>query len=54
MMKRKLRFDFRFITLFLLLHLLISSAVAGQAGYGRELDEKVKGFLASQRGQWVD
>ncbi len=54
MVKRKLRFDFRFIILFLLLHLLISSAVAGQAGYGRELDEKVKGFLASQRGQWVD
>ena len=54
MMKRKLRFDFPFIILFLLLHLLISSAVAGQAGYGRELDEKVKGFLASQRGQWVD
>ena len=54
MMKRKLRIDFRFIILFLLLHFLMRPAVAGQTGNARELDEKVKGFLASQRGQWVD
>ena len=53
-MNSKLSYRYRIIFMNLMLYLLVCSAVAGQTGNRGELDEKVKSFLASQRGKWVD
>jgi len=48
------KIGFNFIFIFLFLNLFISPALAEKANKSVGLDEKVRGFLASQRGKWVD
>ncbi len=53
-MKRKLKIRYTIIYVYLILCLVVCPALVGHAGSRGELDEKVKSFLASQRGKWVD
>ncbi len=53
-MKRKLKIGFVFMSCILFLSPLIQPALAGEAKTNMNLDAKVKQFLESHRGQWVD
>jgi len=53
-MKRKLTIEFYIIFILVFLSLLMGSAFAENANKSRELDEKVRAFLESRSGKWVD
>lgn len=53
-MKRKFKIGFTFMSFLLFLSPLIQPALSTEAKRDMELDGKVKGFLESHRGQWVD
>jgi caffeoyl-CoA O-methyltransferase len=53
-MKKQLKIGFCIIFFSLFLNSMVSSAFAEQANKSGDLDEKVKKFLAGQRGQWAD
>ena len=50
----KFKIGFYFIALALLFNSLVCSSLAEEAGQGAGLDQKVRLFLASQKGKWVD
>jgi caffeoyl-CoA O-methyltransferase len=45
---------FYFIHVLLFLFLIVNPVLAGNANKGGDLDQKVRRFLVSQRGKWVD
>jgi len=53
-MKQKLKIEFVFIFSIFFLYFLIQPALADEAKKNMNLDAKVKQFLESHRGQWVD
>lgn len=53
-MTGKLKIGFCFIFLLLFLNSLVSPALAEQANKSGGLDQKVRMFLVSQKGKWVD
>ncbi len=53
-MTGKLKIGFYFISLLLFLNSFVGPALAEKADKSEGLDEKVRLFLASQRGKWVD
>jgi predicted O-methyltransferase YrrM len=53
-MRRQFKIGFFFISFIFFLSLLVNSALGEEAKININLDSKVRKFLESQRGQWVD
>jgi predicted O-methyltransferase YrrM len=53
-MTTKIKKSFYVISILLILSLFVNPSLAEQANKSGDLDEKVKKFLADQRGQWAD
>jgi len=53
-MRRQITIGFFFISFIFFLSLLVNSALGEEAKININLDSKVRRFLESQRGQWVD
>jgi predicted O-methyltransferase YrrM len=53
-MRRQFKIGFFFISFIFFLSLLVNSALGEEAKININLDSKVRRFLESQRGQWVD